>query len=306
MSLVTCITPTYNRAGLIKQAIESNLSQTHKEWEHIVVDDQSTDNTEEIVYPYQKADSRIKYFKNPVKGANNARNFGFEKSEGQYITFLDDDNINLPHKFESQLRAIKKTGIQYLVSGVEARMVGTNKLLGTYNCEIKGKGSGHPQRWMLGRELLKSSGGWDPEMPSMQEVELSYRLANLETFSMHNRIVSLMYLVPGSVSTDKTNAIKGKILMMQKQAQNMPALEASWWYVNIFWSLFYMGRVREAIPFLKLSNELENRNFDRFLTHLIRGSSRLPKPLVKKGIKLLYALKTKRMPQLVTHKILED
>lgn len=91
----TIVVPTYNRANLISKTIDSVLEQTHFTFELLIVDDGSKDNTADVVKPYQ-ADTRIQYFniKNSERGA--ARNFGVTKSKGEYITFLDSDDIFLP------------------------------------------------------------------------------------------------------------------------------------------------------------------------------------------------------------------
>ena len=114
---VTLVIPTYNRAVMLKDAIESTLRQTHPYWEMIIVDDGSSDETEATATKYQKMDARVKYYKNPRKGVSSARNYGVQMAQNQYIAFLDDDDIHLPHRFESQLRAMKKSGAGFLVSG---------------------------------------------------------------------------------------------------------------------------------------------------------------------------------------------
>lgn len=91
----TVVIPSYNRAALIGATLCSVLEQTFSDYEVIIVDDGSTDNTREVVVPFL-ADSRIRYFKieNSERGA--ARNFGVRHAIGRYITFLDSDDIFLP------------------------------------------------------------------------------------------------------------------------------------------------------------------------------------------------------------------
>jgi glycosyltransferase involved in cell wall biosynthesis len=94
-SLVSIIIPSYNRAHLIGETLDSVLAQTYPHWECIVVDDCSTDGTYEVVKNYAKNDFRIKLFKRDrePKGANTCRNIGFEKSQGTYIQFFDSDDL---------------------------------------------------------------------------------------------------------------------------------------------------------------------------------------------------------------------
>ncbi|MBC8005780.1 MAG: glycosyltransferase family 2 protein, partial [Verrucomicrobia bacterium] len=111
--LISCIIPTHNRSLKLKTAIETVLSQTYQNIELLVVDDQSKDNTKETVDIIGLQDNRIKYLLNPVKGANNARNFGIIHSKGEYIAFLDDDDRWVKTKLEKQLNAFKNLGSEY-------------------------------------------------------------------------------------------------------------------------------------------------------------------------------------------------
>lgn len=90
--LVSIIMPTYNRGYIIQRAIDSVLAQTYENWELIIVDDGSVDDTEEVVN--RNADKRIKYLKyTPNKGANHARNMGLDNARGKWITLLDSDAV---------------------------------------------------------------------------------------------------------------------------------------------------------------------------------------------------------------------
>jgi len=94
--LVSIIIPTYNRAHLIGETLDSVLAQTYTNWECIVVDDGSTDDTNKLLAAYCEKDARFQYHHRPTKrpkGANACRNYGFELSKGEYIQFFDSDDI---------------------------------------------------------------------------------------------------------------------------------------------------------------------------------------------------------------------
>jgi len=96
MCLISIIIPTYNRAHLIIETIESILDQTYTNWECIIVDDGSTDNTFNLLSGYIEKDSRIQLHKRPkelVKGANSCRNLGFNYSKGSLIQWFDSDDL---------------------------------------------------------------------------------------------------------------------------------------------------------------------------------------------------------------------
>ena len=102
--LVSIITPTYNRAYIIQKAIKSVLEQTYSNWELLVIDDGSNDDTNNVVSSFHEP--KIKYFPQLNKGVSAARNLGLEKAQGQWITYLDSDNILYPQHLEKMLQAI--------------------------------------------------------------------------------------------------------------------------------------------------------------------------------------------------------
>lgn len=105
MSKVSIIIPTYNRAKYLPEAIDSVLNQTYKDFEIIVVDDGSTDNTKMVLTAYG---DKIRYIYKANGGPSSARNFGVMKSTGAYIAFLDSDDLWLPEKLELQIAYLDK------------------------------------------------------------------------------------------------------------------------------------------------------------------------------------------------------
>lgn len=104
MPYFSIILPTYNRAHFLPKAIESVLAQTFEDWELVIVDDGSTDNTKEVVLAYQ--DPRIVYFYQENQERSAARNNGMSKAKGDFICFLDSDDYYLPEKLNNYKDAI--------------------------------------------------------------------------------------------------------------------------------------------------------------------------------------------------------
>ena len=104
--LFSVIIPTYNRAGFITKTIESVLNQTYSNFELIIVDDGGTDNTEKVIKCIK--DKRIKYFKKENEERGAARNYGTNKAKGDYITFLDSDDLLYSKYLEEANRFIQK------------------------------------------------------------------------------------------------------------------------------------------------------------------------------------------------------
>jgi len=100
---VSVIIPTYNRAWCVAQAITSVLKQTYTDFELIVVDDGSTDETPDVLREITKNCKNVRCFRQDNKGASAARNLGIAKSRGEYITFLDSDDLWKKKKLEEQV-----------------------------------------------------------------------------------------------------------------------------------------------------------------------------------------------------------
>lgn len=113
--LVSVIIPTYNRAGLIARSAKSVLNQTYKNLELIIVDDGSTDDTEDIVQTLN--DERVIYIKQTNQGACAARNNGIDHAKGEFIAFQDSDDVWHVDKLEKQIKCLKETGADLVVCG---------------------------------------------------------------------------------------------------------------------------------------------------------------------------------------------
>ena len=112
--LVSIITPTWACAAFICETIKSILSQTYQNWELLIQDDCSKDNTLEVVKPFMEADQRIKYECNPQNsGAAITRNNAIHRAQGKWIAFLDSDDLWLPEKLEHQLKFMFENGYAF-------------------------------------------------------------------------------------------------------------------------------------------------------------------------------------------------
>lgn len=117
MELVSIITPSYNSSRFVAQTIESVLKQTYGNWELLITDDCSQDETVEIIRSFADRDSRIRLF--PLKknvGAAEARNNSLAHARGRYIAFLDSDDLWYPEKLERQLVFMREKGCAFSVT----------------------------------------------------------------------------------------------------------------------------------------------------------------------------------------------
>ena len=105
--IISIIIPTFNRAHLISETLDSIIAQTYTNWECIVVDDGSTDDTEKVLQEYILKDERFQYHLRPkerLRGGNAARNYGFELSRGEYINWFDSDDLMDSFHLEKHLK----------------------------------------------------------------------------------------------------------------------------------------------------------------------------------------------------------
>ncbi len=118
--LVSIIMPTYNCAQFIGKTIESVLTQTYVNWELIIIDDCSADNTKEIVSRYMATDGRIKYDQLEKNfGAAVARTTAMQRAQGSYMAFLDSDDLWYPQKLEKQVQFMENTGHAFTCTSYE-------------------------------------------------------------------------------------------------------------------------------------------------------------------------------------------
>ncbi len=151
--LVSVITPTLNRASRIPDAIKSLLNQTLKDWEHIVIDDGSTDNTEDVVRHFP--DHRIIYINRfKQRGISDTRNMGLRLASGKYVAFLDSDDT-LP-------RESLATRVRYLSSHPKTALV-----FGRWDIERSAKYSKNLKKVFSGQSETSSHRKESPRSPEM-------------------------------------------------------------------------------------------------------------------------------------------
>lgn len=118
--LVSVIIPVYNVEKYIDRTLQSVFAQTYKKIEIVLVDDQSVDKSAEIIKKYQEIHSEIVYYLQPKNmGAGHARNKALELAKGQYVAFLDSDDVWKPDKIEKQLKLLKKKKGAFCFTAIE-------------------------------------------------------------------------------------------------------------------------------------------------------------------------------------------
>lgn len=122
MSIVSIITPSHNSAPFISETIQSVLNQSFSDWELIIVDDCSTDNSVDVIQSFVERDSRIKLIQlSENSGAAVARNRAIEAAQGRYIAFLDSDDLWLPDKLKKQLAFMQTNDYPFCYAAYDKR-----------------------------------------------------------------------------------------------------------------------------------------------------------------------------------------
>lgn len=193
--LVSIILPTYNRAHLIGETLESIFAQTYQNWECIVVDDGSTDYTEELMEFFCEKDNRFQFYHRPAfrkNGASGCRNFSLEKSKGELIQFLDSDDLLAKNKLEEQLTLYKPGDLSLITckwGGFEDSSILSKRFKYKYHSYrnfkkgidlLKTFGNYNeyfpPHVYLTPKILIEKSGGWNESLTNNDDAEFFTRI----------------------------------------------------------------------------------------------------------------------------------
>lgn len=200
--LISIVVPTYNRAHCIDEAIRSVLAQTAQDWELLIVDDGSTDNTADILAKYG---DKIRVIKQVNAGPSAARNLGARSARGKFLAFLDSDDKWLPDKLTEQLKLMSHEGVIFSAtnwqgkddtSGITAfDSLSFNE---TWICEqpedFVSRIGGHNvmlSSWLVKRDVLLSLGGFDSSADPAEDNHLLFRLSFKGHFALTKKVLLL-------------------------------------------------------------------------------------------------------------------
>ncbi len=231
MTSVSIVIPTHNRARLLPLAVESALGQSHPRVEVVVVDDGSEDETPEILREMAGGEPRLKVVRHPqARGAPASRNAGVREAGGEAIGFLDDDCVFHPEKVERQLRAltpdrgvvycrqmIRQLGGEWEVEGKAG--AGTRPVDGILNIGTN--------TILLARETFMEEGGFDEELPRLQDFDLLLRLSRRTGFSFLPQVLVRGVMVQGGITLTPGPLARAADLIMAKHTPHLSSRELS-------------------------------------------------------------------------------
>jgi glycosyltransferase involved in cell wall biosynthesis len=213
--LISVIIPTYNREKTIKESVQSVLNQSYNDFEIIIIDDGSTDNTEKLVLELE--DSRISYYKNPSNiGACGSRNKGIEIAKGEFIAFQDSDDEWLPEKLKEQINFLKKVDCDVVFCSMERLLGNKKEIYPPYNPNNKSDlfkqllyENCTSTQTLLGKSYVFKKINFDEGMPRFQDWELMLRITADYSVKHLNKVLVKSYIQKDSISLNSSSAITG-------------------------------------------------------------------------------------------------
>jgi glycosyltransferase involved in cell wall biosynthesis len=231
MARISVIIPCFNRGHLLPRAIESVLGQSIGDFELIIVDDASSDDTQQLIRSFE--DPRIEYIRHETnRGASAARNTGIEHSKGEFVAFLDSDDAWLESKLEKQLVAFDagstRLGVVYTTfrkiewhyeprvkrwqGDISARIL-VNNCVGTASTP------------MIRRACFETSGVFDENLRGSEDWDLWIRLAEHWDFECIAEDLVHYYPQPISMTSDRRGALRAYKTLFEKHAQRIASLD---------------------------------------------------------------------------------
>ena len=227
MYKVSIILPTYNRSHILGKAIESVRIQTYDNFELIIVDDCSTDETEQMIYAYE--DPRLKYIRNDKNlGAAGSRNRGADVATGEYIAFVDSDTEWFADKLEKQMELIisgKGIGMVYSpiykFGELEKWMyppaeIPMNMKSGDIFHSLLQVPLVDTPTMLIPKNVWDEAGGFREELRSLEDYELSLRIAKKYLILMYPEPLINSYYTEGCVSDNIDEALKSRFYMLRE------------------------------------------------------------------------------------------
>jgi len=264
MPKVSVIVPCYNSSNFIKRTINSVLFQTFKDWELILVDDCSIDNTVEIIEEYVKRDPRIKLFKTEKNsgGPAHPKNVGLKEAKGEYIAFLDHDDEWLPEKLEKQLEVFEKSDNPRLglVTCSSFLVDRDNKVIGKISTknkkeifpEILIRNPIHSNSSVLiKKEVLKLVGERDENLKYSEDYDMWIRIAKQYDFFFIEKPLFNYRL-------HKNNTTR--ITLISKKIENMEYIFNKHLYLYTKYKYIHIGYFRLGVMNLISNNKKGSQN----------------------------------------------
>lgn len=278
---VSVIIPTYNRARLIGRAIRSILNQTFQDFEIIVVDDGSTDNSKDICCSLN--DSRLHYIRHEQnRGGGAARNTGIVAAQGEYIAFQDSDDEWLSDKLERQIQILEKASNEVGVVYTAFIRVDGSRVFYLPSFEVVKKEGNilnqllkgnfvSTQTTMIRMSCFEKVGMFDEMLPRFQDWELFIRISKNYKFKFISEPLAIVYKQDHSITSDQKAYIKALNLIRERHFEEFARSKnlLANLYFNMGLNLFLFGNIKEGRRYMTNAIKTYPFKFKYFIAVLI-------------------------------------
>lgn len=234
LPLVSFITPTYNAAGFLWQAVDSALNQTYPNIEVIVVDDGSTDDTDQMIQARYGADPRVRYFRQTNQGPAAARNRAIAEARGEYLHLLDSDERLFPEKVERSYALFQQNSDAVVVYGygiavqpdgltvipMERPQLPSGDVFCAWLCGAMSGGTHSVTgSFMMKRDAVLEVGGFDEKFWASEDWDLWLRLSARYPFAALDDDLVYYRRMPDGLHKQRFNIVQGRLWAVQKARQ---------------------------------------------------------------------------------------
>ncbi len=238
--LISVIIPAYNAEAFIEKALNSVLTQSYPQFEVLIINDGSTDNTATIINRYQ--DTRIRLINQINGGLSNARNTGIKEARGNYLAFLDADDYWTHKKLEKQIALLSEhpeisfCSSQSRIETPEGAFLNdwlcpdisgsTLQTIFEHNAAITGSGSGI----MVSKELQRQAGFFDESLHSLEDIDMWMRYAALAEYACIPETLTIITKRPDSMSRNLATMRESAMQVLRKNRTLLsPSLQNGFW-----------------------------------------------------------------------------
>lgn len=228
MATVDIIIPAYNASRYLPAALESIAAQTFEDWRIQIVNDGSTDNTDEVIAPYlDRFGAKLNYIKQNNAGVSAARNTAIRASTAEFLAFLDADDVWLPCRLSESIEAMKRRpqiGLSYgLITYINPDGHPGATFEGNSNAEGRIAGDIYMRRVELPaptitcrRKFVEEAGSFDETMRATEDRDLWLRIAQRHEIAFIPKVIAYYRVWPNSASTNAQLMLKGQIHFIRK------------------------------------------------------------------------------------------
>ncbi|HGE6932936.1 TPA: glycosyltransferase family 2 protein [Enterobacter cloacae] len=247
--LISIIMPSFNSSGTISETLDSVIKQSYLNWELLITDDCSTDNTVSIIKEYASRDSRIKIYSNLINsGAAVSRNNSIENANGDFLAFLDSDDLWLPHKLSKQHSFMKNNNLDFSFTAYEL-IDGSGLKIGK-TVDLQGDELSFDYFDMLRKKatlgcstvMLRKSAFKDCKMPLIrtgQDYALWLKLLKQgKRAYLLNKVLTQYRVLPNSISRNKFKKCKRQ-WQIYRDFENLNMYQSSVSFVHYAWRAIF-------------------------------------------------------------------